>query len=400
LEKSIKPMKCVLKKFANVKYMGTLTGVAENIDSEDVCGGICYQFNFENGTCKSVNYLKTSHKCELMGDVFDTNNKQLTKYITYYVETNRQSIYVIPSSCKQEGEPEVKIPKSSMAQKAVVSNVTLTGTCGRTQFPNRVSNVSSSQPATRIVGGTEARPHSMPWIISIQENDQPFCGGSLIRCSNKDESRLILTAAHCIKQPGRWSDLNPNDLTVSLGEHSLTNKDQGEQKIKVRNYEFHENYDEETSANDIAVVQLKTPVPFSQTIQPVCLPSPTDKLPAPGTKCIVAGWGTTSEGGRQSDKLMQVISPILSDADCASPQFYGTEMQQDKMFCAGYKEGQKDSCQGDSGGPYVCYNGDVANQFGVVSFGIGCARAAKPGVYARVTNYLPWINQMKAKYCA
>lgn len=101
LEKNVKPMKCVLKKFANVKFLGTLTGVAEDIDNEDVCGGICYQFNFENGTCKSVNYLKNTRKCELMADVFDSANKQLTKYITYYVETNRQSLYIIPSSCKQ-----------------------------------------------------------------------------------------------------------------------------------------------------------------------------------------------------------------------------------------------------------------------------------------------------------
>jgi transmembrane serine protease 3 len=333
-----------------------------------------------------------------MSDVFEAKGP-MSKFVKYYVEISSNSLYVIPSSCKQEGEPAKPIPPSKEGNN-FNGNASLVGTCGQTLFPNRVGKSSSSMPSTRIVGGTEARPHSMPWIASLQELDKPFCGGALMRCNKNDKSRLILTAAHCIKQPGRWTDLNPADLTVNLGEHSITNADKGEQKMKVEAFEIHSKYDEDTSANDIAVVQLKTPVTFSETIQPVCLPNSNSKMPDPGTKCIVAGWGTTSEGGRQSDKLMQVFSPILSDQDCTSTQFYGTEMQADKMFCAGYKEGQKDSCQGDSGGPYVCYDGNVALQYGVVSFGIGCAREAKPGVYTRLINYRNWIEEMKSKYCA
>ena len=46
-----------------------------------------------------------------------------------------------------------------------------------------------------------------------------------------------------------------------------------------------------------------------------------------------------------------------------------------------------DSCQGDSGGPFAC-NGKLT---GVVSFGIGCANAAYPGVYTRIQHYKEWI---------
>jgi secreted trypsin-like serine protease len=77
---------------------------------------------------------------------------------------------------------------------------------------------------------------------------------------------------------------------------------------------------------------------------------------------------------------MGATVPVMDDGHCenAYPQF-----DPDEMTCAGYPEGGVDTCQGDSGGPYVA----GGKLIGITSWGEGCAREGRPGVYSEVKRY-------------
>ena len=55
----------------------------------------------------------------------------------------------------------------------------------------------------------------------------------------------------------------------------------------------------------------------------------------------------------------------------------------ENMFCAGYRKGRIDSCAGDSGGPLLCQVGDRWTIFGITSFGEGCGKRGKYGIYTK-----------------
>ena len=50
--------------------------------------------------------------------------------------------------------------------------------------------------------------------------------------------------------------------------------------------------------------------------------------------------------------------------------------------CAGYSEVAIEACQGDSGGPLVCARNDQWFLMGAISWGIGCVRKGRYGLYA------------------
>ncbi len=97
--------------------------------------------------------------------------------------------------------------------------------------------------------------------------------------------------------------------------------------------------------------------------------------------------------GSKDLQLTQV--PYVSVSDCTSSLSYGTAITQN-MFCAGKLNGGPDACQGDSGGPATITVGGIRKLIGIVSWGDGCGRPRKYGVYTVVSRFDSWVNDKTA----
>uniref|UniRef100_G1QP55 Transmembrane serine protease 9 n=1 Tax=Nomascus leucogenys TaxID=61853 RepID=G1QP55_NOMLE len=238
--------------------------------------------------------------------------------------------------------------------------------------------------AGRIVGGVEASPGEFPWQASLRENKEHFCGATIIN------SRWMVYAAHCFHE---FQD--PTEWVAYVGATYLSGSEASTVRARVAQIVKHPLYNADTADFDVAVLELASPLPFSRHIQPVCLPAATHIFP-PRKKCLISGWGYLKEDFLVKPEVLQKATvELLDQALCAS--LYGHSLT-DRMVCAGYLDGKVDSCQGDSGGPLVCE--EPSGRFflaGIVSWGIGCAEARRPGVYARVTRLRDWILEATTK---
>lgn len=288
------------------------------------------------------------------------------------------------------------------------------------------------QLSEKIIGGQNAQEHAWRMIAYFYG-----CGATLVA------KNWAVTAAHCCTIPAWYF----KDKELCFGR-DYKNPEMGgkptlQQCAGISQIIQHPEYNRTvTVMNDICLLKLSKDVLYNDHVQPACLPNQFDSLqddlvlseedqadletfpinPDSGLQtqkidCYVAGWGYRQENKWTSlPDILQDAQVFLQYNETCEAAYTDEDSNgnlihyydSNAMSCFGHIEGGIDACQGDSGGPLICLepstnavwvdsNGNPMIHMnpvlrGVVSWGEGCGRQGKPGVYARTSTFVNWIH--------
>uniref|UniRef100_A0A914Z6I9 Peptidase S1 domain-containing protein n=1 Tax=Panagrolaimus superbus TaxID=310955 RepID=A0A914Z6I9_9BILA len=250
----------------------------------------------------------------------------------------------------------------------------------------------------KIIGGHALTDGAFPWVVSLKisysDGRAPGgCTGTVI------SSNYILTAKHCTEI------LNLESIEIFYGSANR-------QRMISQIYSAAFNSPGiKTFGEDIALIKLKTPIEFSENVNPICLSR--NLRPNLGEKAIVAGFGYVfngvingaNEGDEVEEQDMNINLPntlnavkvdITEDNKCNCN--FAAGVQSDTELCAGGL--LQGTLQGDSGGPLMILekNSKLWYQIGITARGQTYAtndtlQVVDYGIYTDVSKFCDWIEK-------
>ncbi|KAL3287544.1 hypothetical protein HHI36_002012 [Cryptolaemus montrouzieri] len=219
-----------------------------------------------------------------------------------------------------------------------------------------------------------------PFLVSLRKLDyleMHNCSGSLVSFS------WVLTSAHCVKPFAN----NPEKLYMIAGKPNSSE----EQIIRSETIYYHNQFNEESFFNDIALVSTVRPFERNPSVNIINLPKFTLHIEI-RTKCKymeVLGFETHEFYYTKPRRVVlrslmfNYNHSVMSEADCARNREFKVMKN---TFCGTAKN--MTACLADTGGPAIC-EGLV---YGITYY--GCPWDESPSYFTRVDRYLIFIERI------
>jgi len=248
---------------------------------------------------------------------------------------------------------------------------------------------NGAKPTNRIIGGVETSTADYPFLVSVQtatKGSSDFlhiCGGSIYN------ENFIITAAHCVQV---IDFISLFDIRIIAGDQDLNVDSGDEQIVSVKEVTVHPDFSPLNFQNDIALLELETPLSFNARVGAIQV----DPLgPTVFADVTILGWGSTW--------LLDLDSPnVPFKADLQVFPNWGCSLLYsviqlsiaDNQFCAGLYfpiTGGKGACHGDTGGPLITAT-EPPRLLGIASWGIPCVVVPYPQVFTRMSLYSDFLS--------
>uniref|UniRef100_A0A2K6SYI9 Inactive serine protease 54 n=1 Tax=Saimiri boliviensis boliviensis TaxID=39432 RepID=A0A2K6SYI9_SAIBB len=221
----------------------------------------------------------------------------------------------------------------------------------------------------------EALVNSMefPWVVSLQDSQYTHLAFGCIL-----SEFWVLSIASAVQ--------NRKNIVVIVGISNMDSRKIGHTEYPVNTVIIHEDFDNNSMSNNIALLKTDTAMHFGNLVQSICFLGKKLHTPPVFQNCWVSGWNPTSATGNHM--TMSILRKIfVKDVDmCPLHKIQKTE-------CGSHmKEETKTVCLGDPGSPMMCQlqQFDLWVLRGVLNFG----GEPCPGLflYTKVEDYSNWIT--------